>query len=558
MVTDLYNLEFCKKLAISKHGECLTSKYMNVDTKIHWRCARGHEFRRSLRAVKTLELWCETCAKADQLSLCNQEAMRRGGLCLSQEFVKSKSKLLWRCALGHEWEAPWARIQRGGWCRRCHSKSLTAGQIEKCRSHAEKLAGKFLSDTYENSNVKYLWECSEGHQWLAKWSNVSQGKWCPDCAGRRQTIDDLIKFAKTKNGECLSDRYNTHDAKYRWRCSEGHEWSSSWGSIKHNGSWCPECSNSFAYLGEEGRLAKYQTVVEEIKNRGGKTHSPSYLGRGMDFECSEGHRFNQRPDQMLKGRWCHECGGTRAEKLVRIAFETIFSGFNFPNVRPEILRSNSGYKLELDGFCTELSLAFEHDGIQHFKATSKFSAGQQGLAEIKKRDVEKERLCKENQITLIRIAYDAEFENLPQLIRESIPAERIDLLDFNFDVIPDYSRAYLPDDPLAIFRDIAKAKGGRVLSNTLAHGDAYIELECANKHRWKARAETVKNRDYWCKKCGHMYRKQTKSSITWEDVQEIRRIAATNDFVLKELGEKYNVHVNSIRRIIQKKTRKYS
>ena len=51
----------------------------------------------------------------------------------------------------------------------------------------------------------------------------------------------------------------------------------------------------------------------------------------------------------------------REERCRRI-FEDIL-GEKFPNVRPSwLLNKKTGYRLELDGYCPKLKLAFEYDG----------------------------------------------------------------------------------------------------------------------------------------------------------------------------------------------------
>lgn len=46
-------------------------------------------------------------------------AKSRGGQCLSPESSDSKTKLKWKCALGHEWEATPMLVRAGHWCPEC-------------------------------------------------------------------------------------------------------------------------------------------------------------------------------------------------------------------------------------------------------------------------------------------------------------------------------------------------------------------------------------------------------------------------------------------------------
>jgi hypothetical protein len=52
-------------------------------------------------------------------------AKNRGGKCLSTIYVNSQTKIRWRCKKGHEWEAAPSNIKHNGtWCPECHRASV--------------------------------------------------------------------------------------------------------------------------------------------------------------------------------------------------------------------------------------------------------------------------------------------------------------------------------------------------------------------------------------------------------------------------------------------------
>ena len=54
-------------------------------------------------------------------------AKQRGGQCLSDSYINTKTKLRWRCAKGHEWETTPASVKNAGsWCPVCYSGSRNA------------------------------------------------------------------------------------------------------------------------------------------------------------------------------------------------------------------------------------------------------------------------------------------------------------------------------------------------------------------------------------------------------------------------------------------------
>ena len=106
-------------------------------------------------------------------------AARHGGKCLSDAYLGGKTKLLWQCAEGHQWEAIPNNVKTGYWCPHCAGNAR--GQIHEMAAIARKRGGECLSDTYINSHTPLFWRCADEHQWQASPNNIKSGKWCPYC-----------------------------------------------------------------------------------------------------------------------------------------------------------------------------------------------------------------------------------------------------------------------------------------------------------------------------------------------------------------------------------------
>jgi hypothetical protein len=183
-------------------------------------------------------------------------AQKRGGQCISKKYISSQTKLKWKCANGHTWEATANSIKRGRWCPECAGlKPLTIDEMHKL---AKAKNGKCLSNSYTNSRTKLKWECFQGHQWEATPERIKAGSWCPVCAGNiKLTIDDMKKMAEQRGGECLSGLYINSQTKLKWKCANGHIWEAIPNNIRR-GSWCPICS----------RLRKKINLsIRDLKNR---------------------------------------------------------------------------------------------------------------------------------------------------------------------------------------------------------------------------------------------------------------------------------------------------
>jgi hypothetical protein len=49
-------------------------------------------------------------------------AKNRNGQCISNAYVNARTKLVWRCSKGHEWNATPYSIKGGSWCPICSRK----------------------------------------------------------------------------------------------------------------------------------------------------------------------------------------------------------------------------------------------------------------------------------------------------------------------------------------------------------------------------------------------------------------------------------------------------
>ena len=112
----------CQQIAELKEGKCLSAEYKGIMEKVKWMCKEGHIWETTLNTVKNGKCWCPYCAQCVSLGLekCKEIAQQRGGECLSTEYKNINTKMLWKCKKGHTWEARFNNIKNyGGWCPYC-------------------------------------------------------------------------------------------------------------------------------------------------------------------------------------------------------------------------------------------------------------------------------------------------------------------------------------------------------------------------------------------------------------------------------------------------------
>ncbi len=333
-------------------------------------------------------------------------AETRGGECLSDTYVDAKTKLRWRCKEGHVWYSTPNNTKRGKWCPVCaRNVPLT---IEEMRKIAESRGGQCLSGNYVNEKTKLHWRCKEGHVWDATPNNAKRGKWCPRCARIalenkiRLDIDEMREIAKAREGECLSEIYTNAHTNLLWRCKYGHKWYATPNMIQ-SGHWCHRCGGNVRLTIEE--------MQKLAASKGGVCLSETYINSitKLHWRCKDGHDWRAVPSSVKLGGWCPICSSKVTERICRGLFVYIFDA-PFPPKRPNWLVNDTGHKLELDGYCEKLGIAFEYQGKQHTEEIPFFHQNRTLSAQMKT-DILKKEICDRHNVKLILVPHSIKNEN---------------------------------------------------------------------------------------------------------------------------------------------------
>ena len=486
--------------AKSRGGKCLSKRYVNQKTKLKWECGRGHQWMATAGSVRNTGNWCPECSgnKRGSIDEMRALAISRGGKCLSKRYVTGSQKLKWECSEGHQWEARPGDVKNAGsWCPHCSGRAR--GTIEAMRQLANSRGGKCLSKRYVNSNSKLKWECGEGHRWEARPGDIKNaGSWCPECSGKKKgTLEHMRSIAKKHGGKCLSKRYVNRNTKLEWECAEGHKWEARPAGIV-NGQWCAACAGVKRLTIQEMRRA--------ANERGGKCLSNKYVNvtTKLKWECAQGHTFQMRPAGVRNGQWCPRCSDGISERVCRAHFQQVF-GERFPKSRPKWLRNSDGNLMELDGYCKSLRLAFEHQGLQHYKHVKAWMS----KADFKKRlkdDEQKVSLCSKNGVRLVlvpEIFTLTKLEDLLQGIYDECKRLRVRTPAGMREKTIDLSRAWKSsraESNFQIVKEIASGKGGTCLSEKYLHGQHKLEFKCQKNHVWKMASAAI-IAGQWCPEC---------------------------------------------------------
>lgn len=525
-------LEEMQKIAEEKGGKCLSLKYINSKTRLQWQCEKGHIWEATPAKI-LIGRWCPYCAGVVKLTIKEMQniAKERGGLCLSTHYESARKKLEWQCKEGHIWEAQPDSIKHGSWCPKCATitkANARRSNIEEMQDLAKSRDGVCLSKEYVNSQTKLEWQCKEGHIWDATPNDIKQGGWCRLCGIKKVTdkqrlhIEDLQELAKNRGGVCLSTEYINNRTNLKWKCKDGHIWDAAVSNIKA-GKWCPICGIRIS--GEKKRLT-IEEMEEIAGNRGGRCLSKKYIDAQtkLRWQCNEGHVWEAVPMSIKKGSWCPKCSEYISERVCRKMFENIFNE-KFTKRKPKWLVSPQGRRMELDGYCKKLGIAFEYQGKQHYEYVPIYHKTK-SLDKQKLWDELKRKKCEENNIILIEVPYKIDYEKMPEYIIQECKKRDIEIPEITKSLDYKLMNIYSPEK-LKEMQEIAKDKGGLCLSNGYVNSQTNLQWQCKEGHGWDASPGSIKA-GHWCPYCTHIVR------LT---IEEMHRIAEEREG--KCLSENY-------------------
>lgn len=100
--------------------------------KVILACANQHYWTPNILQMMKRNGWCPTCSGGGQLTIeeMQQIAQKKGGQCLSTEYIHCRDDLMWKCSLPeHEsWEASGNSVKFGSWCPQCGRFPMSIGE----------------------------------------------------------------------------------------------------------------------------------------------------------------------------------------------------------------------------------------------------------------------------------------------------------------------------------------------------------------------------------------------------------------------------------------------
>ncbi len=384
---------------------------------VWWKAACGHEWQTSVKARSKGEN-CPICSGARVIAGINdlvtlkpelaQEWSDKNEIKPTEVSVASHKKVIWKCSLGHEWEASVkSRTVNGTGCPYCSHNKVLEG-FNDLTSQMPEIAAEWSEKNYPLlptmvtpfANRKVWWKCSKGHEWHTLISTRSGGSKCPYCSGIilmkgfndfATTQPQLAEEWSDRNLPLTPDMINEKSRKNLWwKCKTcGNEWKSVvYARIK--GTVCPVCADRAVLVGYNDLETTDAHLLDEWDYEKNKDITPAAVSRNsmksVWWKCSLGHSWKAK----IYERTVEEKGCPICEQEYRSVF---------PQLAVSYYAGKKGLQVRLNTD-TEIGLPLETYIVN------------EGLAiESKNLSEEKERLkayiCRKQGIKLLKLPYKA-------------------------------------------------------------------------------------------------------------------------------------------------------
>lgn len=160
----------------SKNGKCITTTCASVRDRVQLLCKNNHTWETTVDTLIRQKTWCSTCSGRDLLTIedCKKLALARLGECLSETYINIDSKLLWKCYFGHTWTTTMNLVKnQHTWCPLCKirlGEEITRKLFETLfnekfeRVRLEIMNGLELDGYCENLKLAFEYDGSQHHK----------------------------------------------------------------------------------------------------------------------------------------------------------------------------------------------------------------------------------------------------------------------------------------------------------------------------------------------------------------------------------------------------------
>ena len=579
------NPKLAKEWDYEKNGDLKPSDVLpGSHKKVWWKCEKGHEWEKEVKE-RNNGLNCPYCSNQKVLKGYNDLGTTNPELLKEWDFNKNiispyeitagaEKMVWWICSESHSYQSLVYNRKKGAGCPYCDSKKILKGYNDLATTNPslakewnyEKNGDLKPTDLTEGSSKKVWWKCEKGHEWETTIKSRKTGNNCPYCSNQKVLVgyNDLYTYCINNNLKNIIEEFDIKKNKFSmkdvtpgstretwWICSEGHSYQSTPERRVIRGSSCGICSHNILVKGVNDLATTHPEIAKEWDYEKNK-ETPEEVMAGSNikkywFICPKGHSYQTTVLGRKRGTNCPQCNIENHSSFPERSIYYYMKKY-IEDVKDSYHNPAIGTK-EIDIYLPKYKFGIEYDGQAWHKNLN--------------RDIEKDKICFENGIELLRIREIGCYEYESTSIKKYVKA--YDMEDLNNAIIfifsylnKKYKLKIKPD--IDIDRDRVKIlelmnlsekensianycpnindywdseKNGLIKPEQISHAsEKKIYLKCLKGHEWATKAGYFALRPY-CPYCD--------GRKVWSGYNDL---ATTHPEIVKEWDYEKNENIN--------------
>lgn len=310
-------IEKLKIIATKNNGKLISKQWRGNSYQYTFEFSDGQRFKMMASNMKNRG-WPKNQADymktdADRLSDMEKIAIQNKGILLSNKWLGNAQCHSFLFENGKEFEMSWTVLSNSGWPQDPDRYLKTdIDYYNELKEKAQQAEFTLMEEKWLGSHTRHHFKFKDGTDYYQKPNKLTQGfpenlnGYIRVNKADEEKLEEMRRIAHKNNGKLISTEWLGNEEKHTFEFADGRRFDIAPSKIKHR-AWPKDPNYYFKQvLGQtktkEEKLQELQLIA--IKN-GGKLLSTEYvtLNKKLDFEFTDGRKFQTTPDYLLKNGW---------------------------------------------------------------------------------------------------------------------------------------------------------------------------------------------------------------------------------------------------------------
>ncbi len=311
------HMQQIKQIVLAKEGEIISGSYQNLNSVFIVQCKKGHKWKAKAAGLKN-DKWCPTCHgrnKKEQLKKVRNNAKKKGGQCLSNDYKGKDDKLEFKCINGHTFRMTPNNVNKGQWCPKCswyimeHKTRYALEKLLNCEFNPDgKVISPFVLDGYTRLSC--------GKKIAFEYHGRQHYEFIEFFHGTKEVFEQRKKDDKKKEELCVKKNIHLIIVPHYSAVTDESLLETIRMELSNIGLPTQNFDNVELFFRDYNKSCPpMERLKKIIKGKGGTLLTHEYNGKStpITIQCEKGHIWTTEAMNLFTGRWCRFCANQDKE-----------------------------------------------------------------------------------------------------------------------------------------------------------------------------------------------------------------------------------------------------